>query len=190
MIYIFSDDSYFSLGAHSLLRGNGYPTKIIDIAMLSKVTFESNDSVLLSVDDVHLIDKIYLLASSSGTNIVNMVRGDVISQYCDDAPMPSFLSKKSKLSELVSFLESVNNKKNKITYNLTIREIEIMNELLKGKSNHKVSKELQISEKTVSGHKLSALKKLGLSGLNSRALVIYGNYRSNLQRVNQEVHSE
>lgn len=78
-------------------------------------------------------------------------------------------------------LEGINSKKNQSSYNLTLREVEIMNELLKGKSNHKISKELQISEKTVSGHKLSALKKLGLSGLNSRALVIYGNYRSNLQ---------
>ncbi|WP_080660756.1 LuxR C-terminal-related transcriptional regulator [Serratia fonticola] len=40
---------------------------------------------------------------------------------------------------------------------------------------------MRISEKTVSAHKLNALKKLGLTGLNSRAILIYGSYQNRLQ---------
>ncbi|WP_431225867.1 hypothetical protein ACQ86O_27685 (plasmid) [Serratia sp. L9] len=40
---------------------------------------------------------------------------------------------------------------------------------------------MKISEKTVSAHKINALKKLGLIRLNSRAIVIYTNHHNLLQ---------
>jgi len=49
--------------------------------------------------------------------------------------------------------------------NLTDREYEVFVLLAKGKKNNEIAKELFITEKTVSSHKKSILKKLNLKNI-------------------------
>lgn len=97
MVHIFSDDSYFSLGVHALLKQNGYQAKVVNLKKTSGVESDDEDVFLLSSDNGEVIDAVYFLASAKGNNIVNMVRGDVVPKYGYDASMPGFYLKKSVL---------------------------------------------------------------------------------------------
>lgn len=66
--------------------------------------------------------------------------------------------------------------------NLTFREIEVMNALIEGKSNRDISDEMFISQKTVSAHKMNALKKMGVSRLSFHTVTIFGAYKNIMQK--------
>ncbi|WP_431225960.1 LuxR C-terminal-related transcriptional regulator (plasmid) [Serratia sp. L9] len=183
MIKIISDDSYFALGAEALLLQSGYQAAIIDAQLLMKsnqlVGYQQDDVILLSSDNRNLSKMTLLFAVAADLRVINSVSGNISS----DKWIYGVLSKKTATYEFPRIIKYIlQHKIENWIKDLTLREVEVMKKLLKGKSNNVVSKEMLISEKTVSSHKLNALKKLGLTGLNSRALLIYGNYHALCQR--------
>lgn len=179
MITIISDDNYFVLGADALLKQSGYQVAIIDIHKLNyPVNSQQNDIILLSSNDRNLIHNVLLFAGIENRRVIQMIDGHTPSDMWADG----VLSKKTATHEFPRIIKYILNLKVKdCLKDLTLREVEIMDKLLKGKKNHAISREMRISEKTVSAHKLNALKKLGLTGLNSRAILIYGSYQNRLQ---------
>ncbi|WP_025123490.1 MULTISPECIES: helix-turn-helix transcriptional regulator [unclassified Serratia (in: enterobacteria)] len=183
MINIVSDDSYFALGAQALLTQSGFQVAIMDsqlpLSLKRPAGFQHDDVILLSSDNRNLTIDTLLYAVAADMRVIQSVAGNISSDKWIDGVLP----KKTAIHELPRIMKYILRRKVKDwLIELTLREMEVMDKLLKGKSNHAVSKEMQISEKTVSSHKLSALKKLGLSGLNSRAIVIYGSYHNLLQQ--------
>lgn len=182
-INIVSDDCYFALGAEALLTQSGFQVAIIDSQLRFSLNrpagFQQDDVILLSSDNRNLTKDTLLYAVAADVRVIQSVAGNISS----DKWIDGILSKKTAAHEFPHIMKYILQRKvEEWLIELTLRETEVMDKLLKGKSNHAVSKEMQISEKTVSSHKLSALKKLGLSGLNSRAIVIYGNYHNLLQQ--------
>ncbi|AYM91145.1 TPA: LuxR C-terminal-related transcriptional regulator [Serratia fonticola] len=179
MITIISDDSYFVLGAQALLTHSGYQVATIDIHKLNRpVNSQQNDIILLSSNNRNLIHNVLLFAGVENRRVIQMIDGNTPSDMWADG----VLSKKTATHEFPRIIKYILNLKVKdCLKDLTLREVEIMDKLLKGKKNHAISREMRISEKTVSAHKLNALKKLGLTGLNSRAILIYGSYQNRLQ---------
>lgn len=183
MIKIISDDSYFALGAEALLLQSGYQTAIMDAQLLlnldQPIESQQDDVILLSSDNRNLTKATLLFAVAADLRVIQSVAGNISSDKWIDGILP----KKTAIHEFPRIIKYILRRKVKDWMKgLTLREMEVMGKLLKGKSNHAVSKEMLISEKTVSSHKLSALKKLGLTGLNSRAMLIYGDYHNMLQR--------
>lgn len=184
MINIISDDSYFALGAEALLTQSGYQATIIDNQFLQSlkrsVNSQQDDIILLSSDNRNLTKKTLLFSVAADMRVIQLIAGNTPSDIWADGILP----KKTAIHELPRIIKYILNLKAVgCLKGLTLREMKVMDELLKGKKNHAISREMQISEKTVSGHKLKALKKLGLTGLNSRAILIYGNYQNMLQRL-------
>lgn len=183
MIKIISDDSYFALGAEALLSQSRFQTEVMDAQLLMNlnqpVGFQQGDVILLSSDNRNLTKVTLLFAVAADLRVIQSVAGNVSSDKWIDGVLP----KKTAIHEFPRIIKYILQRKvEDWMKGLTLREIEVMGKLLKGKSNHAVSKEMLISEKTVSSHKLNALKKLGLTGLNSRAILIYGDYHNMLQR--------
>lgn len=80
-----------------------------------------------------------------------------------------------KSTSILFFLQKIimDNKSRCDFHTLTDRERIIMNSLSSGMPVHRISSMLNIDVKTISTYKINALKKLGLTGLNARALFIY-----------------
>ncbi|MDQ9129895.1 LuxR C-terminal-related transcriptional regulator [Serratia fonticola] len=183
MIHIISDDDYFALGAESLLTQAGYQVNILGAQLL--LNFDQlgyspqDDAILLSSDNRILTRNTLLHAMAADMRVIQTVDGNISSDKWADGILP----KKTARHELPRIIRYILQRKVKDwLLDLTLREMEIMDQLLKGKSNHIISKEMRISEKTVSNHKMKVLKKLGLTGLNSRAILIYGSYHNFLQQ--------
>jgi len=62
-------------------------------------------------------------------------------------------------------------KDEKITFNLTSREIEILRELAKGLSNKEIADKLYISEKTVKNHLTNIFQKMGVNDRTQAVLL-------------------
>lgn len=185
MMNIISDDSYFALGAEALLTQSGFQVAILNsqlpLSIKCATGFQQDDVILLSSDNRNLTIDTLLYAMAADIRVIKSVAGNIPSDKWIDGVLP----KKTAIHEFPRIMKYILRRKvEDWVQDLTLREIEVMGKLLKGKSNHAVSKEMLISEKTVSSHKLNALKKLGLTGLNSRAILIYGSYHALFQRKN------
>ena len=184
MIYILSDDNYFALGAATLLSLQGFNVHTVNINELDsfcyKMPMMKNDIILLAVDDPDLVDRILIISLAYYTTVIAVISSGG-AHFKSALWAEGIIAKNIPPHQLGKAVNCIG--KNNIGWlrDLTLREMEVMNELVKGKNNVKISCEMNISVKTVSAHKVSALKKLGLDMLNSRGILIYSKYRQILQ---------
>lgn len=184
-IFIIADDLYFSLGAQEMLTSSGYNARVIDIHEMETVSTEFSQTrdniILLATDCSRTIERVRIFALANGARIIYIINGTA-AQQSSFLWAQGIIPKKIACHQLAPAIISI--KRQEVTWmkGLTLREMEIMNQLVKGKNNHLISEEMHISEKTVSAHKNSALKKLGLTRLNSNSILIYGKYRQVLQQ--------
>ena len=177
MIYLACDDSYFTLGVITLFAAISKNVTIIDIAM-DQVTvviphFNREDTLILAIERTDLLTKLLTSARKQGTRTL-LIMDNASERTMENIKQWSqgVLSKKMQLDTLPLFLDTNFAYLKDLSF-LTRREIDIMGWLATGKTPYGISRELNLSVKTIFSHKLSALKKLGLSHLNARSLLIF-----------------
>lgn len=181
MIHIISDDTYFSIGAQHLFAEKNKEVTLVNCnipeAELLQLRFSETDTVILTTDNMNTITVVQALVRLRNTqlflviddmNIENIERMKWLAQ--------GIMSKNDVMSTLFSVIyPRIGGRDTKP--NLSFRELRIMDLLANGMSPQCISKEIGISIKTVCGHKINALKKLGLCHLNARSVYIYGQIR-------------
>ncbi|MGB9840178.1 response regulator [Thermovenabulum sp.] len=77
----------------------------------------------------------------------------------------------SMMPKVFEEINKLSQKDEKITFNLTSREIEILQELAKGLSNKEIADKLFISEKTVKNHLTNIFQKMGVNDRTQAVLL-------------------
>lgn len=184
MINIISDDQFFLLGAMETLRLSGRPVRAIDIEQvnnLDTLSFGVDEMILISSENDVLINNTLLLAYACGIKVISVL-DDASGLETNQSWAYGVISKKTRLPNFTKSIDAIVGNNIHWLAGFTLREMEVMNELLKGKSTQMISREMVISQKTVSAHKVNALKKMGLSRLNAHAITVYGLYKNILQQ--------
>ncbi|HAT8003261.1 TPA: hypothetical protein GF860_03535 [Citrobacter koseri] len=169
-IVIVSDDIYYLTGISKGMKESG--TRVESIFLSDAAEFErftlttsfslSKDTVvLLSVREPGLLDrlitfffsKVTLCISPSGLHS----RRHFFCQYG-----VYYFNKNKTLSELNDILIAISNRKNTESNTITDKEFFILSELVRAGNVKRMYSAINISEKTVSYYKRSALKKMGL----------------------------
>ncbi|UHM93627.1 helix-turn-helix transcriptional regulator [Rahnella victoriana] len=180
MLYIFSDDFYFSRGAAAMLSEKGVQACAIHTTDLQYFCefhpLCHTDVIIVTFGDVPMMATVLNLARKNKVRVVFVMN---IRQSAEPRLLweQGILSKNLTKGVFMSALATALTAPVRLLSELTSLEQNVLDELLAGKDGACVSAKMQLSIKTVSRHKLSALRKLGLHNLNSRAIVLYGKYR-------------
>lgn len=180
MLYIFSDDFYFARGAAAMLAEKGIQASAIHTTALRHFCefppLCHTDVIIVTFGDVSMMVSVLNLARKYKVPVVFVMN---IRQAAEPRLLweQGILSKNLTRDVFMSALATALAAPVSLLSELTMLEQEVMDELLAGKDGACVSAKMQLSIKTVSRHKLSALRKMGLHNLNSRAIVLYGKYR-------------
>lgn len=177
MIYLASDDRYFILGVETIFYALNKNVTIISLndegetIVIPDLT--RDDTLILAVERSNTLTQLLIWARRNGTRIL-LLMDNVSERTQENISLWSqgVLSKKMPLDSLPQLLETGLAYLKDLSF-LTAREMNIMGSLATGKTPYRISRELNLSVKTIFSHKLSALKKLGLNHLNSRSLVIF-----------------
>lgn len=184
MITLFSDDSYFSLGTVACLSLLGYDIHVIDpvktVVTEDDLCFLNNEITLISVSDTLAAEQIILTTYKHRLNCIYFIDA-AAGQYNHLMWAHGIVPKNIALHYLPRIIKTLRVREISWFKGLTAREMEVMNSLLEGKNKKLISREMEISEITVSAHKKNALQKLGLTKLNARSIAIYGQFRTVLR---------
>ncbi len=185
MIRIISDDIYFCLGALETLKLAGHQTSVIDknhlIEQIGKIFFCQEDIIILSSNDKDIINNTISISMICKAKLIVVIDDNIPCPYGEHWTF-GVMQKKTPIFEFPKIIESISKHDIDWLKDLTLREMEVLNELLKQKPPRLIATQMRVSEKTISAHKTNALKKLGLRQLNSRAIIIYGNYMKVLEQ--------
>lgn len=175
MIYLASDDSFFTLGTEATFSAAHIVVTQIDANVtkeaLSKVIFNSKDILVIAIEQADII--IDLMATARRQDAKVLLVMDNASDSTFSSIHQGVLPKKMPLEALLPLLEGDETYLQNLQ-RLTRQEVKIMRELTTGKTPYYLAKELNLSVKTICSHKVSALKKLGLNHLNARSMIIFG----------------
>ena len=178
MIYLASDDRYFILGVETIFCALNKIVTIISLNDEGETTdipdLTCDDTLILAVEHTSTLTQLLTWARRNGTRTL-LLMDNASQRTLENINLWSqrVLSKKMPLDNLPQFVETGFAYLKDLSF-LTAREINIMGSLATGKTPHRISRELNLSVKTIFSHKLSALKKLGLNHLNARSLLIFG----------------
>jgi len=177
-MYIISENTYFSRGLYELLKNSKEQIENIPFSfeVSSAREFMHGDVILLVMEDLYLLDKI--IPSLPSYVVVIIFIGKPRFYFFEkklnlrkDNELLTCMSPESILSALQLII--VNNKTRHDFNSLTTRERIIMNGLVNGVPVWQIASRLGLDVKTISTYKMSSLRKLGLLGMNARALYIY-----------------
>jgi DNA-binding NarL/FixJ family response regulator len=178
MIYLVSDDSFFTLGAEAFFSTENKNVTVIDVNIekerLSTLNFTGEDILLIAIEQADIITALLAIARMHGAKVL-LVMDNASDKTLNNINQWSqgVLAKKMPLNDLLNLLEADFTYLKDLSF-LTRQEIKIMQELTTGKTPHNISRELNLSVKTICGHKVNALRKLGLNHLNARSVMIFG----------------
>lgn len=178
MLYVMSDDHYFSLGVRSVFAGAGYAVGFIPLPgkeTLSRIReLDDTDILLLAVENMMVLRLLLCQLSAKKTRIalfLKTVHG--CEQYTS---RNGVIRRQITTSSLISEVEkSVRyNRVRKVVNYLTFLQRFVLEGLARGGSLSRIASALHITEKRVYGHKTEGLARLGLTGrMNCRNLLIY-----------------
>jgi len=132
----------------------------ISVTRRIKQEFSNIHVLILTVHEDEALVKEAIRCGASGYIIKNAAESELISaikiimrgdMYVDPSVLRSLLDETPKPSKPASELES-----------LTPREIEVLRLIVQGYTNRQIANELQISVRTVEGHRANLSEKLGL----------------------------
>lgn len=178
MIYLFSDDSYFLLGVSASINETKKRINLVNVnidgGLLLEPRFSPKDTLILAMECTENATSFLTSARICGARILLVIDYTSKETMIDiKAGARGMLTKKMKLDDLRRYLDTDYSCMREMPF-LTGQEMKVMGCLMTGKTPYRVSKELNLSVKTVFTHKLNALNKLGLNHLNARSLLIYG----------------
>ena len=169
MIYLASDDNYFILGAKAMFNSVHKDVTLIDVVrekeLIDKMHFTGEDILLIVIEQADTITSLLTAARRHGAKVL------LVMDNASDS-IQSVLSKKMPLDDLLRLLETDMTYLDNLLF-LTRQEIKVMRGLTFGKTPNGLAKEFNLSVKTICGHKVNALKKLGLNHLNARSIFIF-----------------
>lgn len=127
----------------------GHKIVISVLMTINYATFFLNESGVMGSTTPNLLDStVFFWLVINVANMVLLYKRDFYNSYMTEAPAPL---------ELSDALEAV-----RMKYELTNREIEILEEIYNGKTNTLIAEELFISESTVKAHIYNLFRKLGV----------------------------
>lgn len=179
MVYVISDDIYFSLGLTCLLHKAGFETYTVDNQSTEYTNWVSSEDIVLidaqsivnykpQIDSARIrLARVIFLYSLELSNELKMVNN------------PLFFSKKISIDTLLKLIFKVQSLKhlrttpNYIFSSLTLREQFVMRLTSSIWHIDSIARILNVSDGTVYAYRNSALKKIGLSHLNAVSMLIY-----------------
>lgn len=177
MIYLASDDSFFTLGAEYFFSAENKKVTVVDVNIgkekLSTINFTDEDILLIAIEQADVINTLLTVARTHDTKVL-LVMDNASNNTLNTSSQwsQSVLCKKMPLKVLLELLEADFTYLKDLFF-LTRQEIKIMRALTTGKTPYNLSRELNLSVKTICCHKVNALRKLGLNHLNARSLMIF-----------------
>ncbi|WP_114195740.1 response regulator transcription factor [Edaphovirga cremea] len=173
-VHIISNDLYMLAGLRWLMKeklGIAINSRAIDLRSHNKAYLDPNRVLLICVDSES--ETIALLSLITETNSKVIIIGEcasdeALSHYCGCHYIPKNSSVENFNTLFITIMHA---SEMQIKNVLTTREKTVLKELLRGKPGTSVAKKLDISPKTISAHKRSALHKLGLKNINQAILI-------------------
>ncbi|MCK6964513.1 hypothetical protein [Enterobacter bugandensis] len=178
MVYVMSDDYYFSLGIQAVYAETGRDIGIIpctcedDLRRTGRLS--DTDTLLLAIENMDVLHRVLVLLSARKTRValfLKMVRG------CEEyTRLNGVIRRQIAPSALFrDVTRSVRfNRVRKAVTGLTFPQRFVLERLVRGRSHLSIAGELRVSGKSVYGYKNAGLARLGLSGrMNCRNLLIY-----------------
>lgn len=194
-VYILADDIFFSSGLGHYLSSQGVYNKIIPSeqseSLCQPVIMFRNDIILIDIDAKRIEHYYNFIKLHFDTEALIIPVFDVPTEMCLlDVCTPLFLPKKTSFELIMVLLYNAAKELARNTSKLTFGEARVVKSLLSGKSLMQTAKELGVSIKTLSTHKINALDKLGLRRINAIFLLYYktildlhnGRVRGNLKK--------
>lgn len=165
LVILISDDRYFTKGVNASLESD-FSIIIHDESSAGLIDFNflNNTIVLISVKS----NMIFLEIMCKINQLTNRVIVFTENSRCTRVQsVPAYQLVNKRISTIM--LQAIVNGSDEFSYStisLSGREKNILNLILNGMSSYGISLELGISIKTVSSHRINALKKLGLKKIN------------------------
>lgn len=178
MIYLAADDRYFALGVEAIFQGLNQPFTLLPLNETGEIgfipTLTHRDTLILAVEQADTLTRLLTWARQHHTRAL-LIMDNTSTRTLENITQwtQGVLSKKMPLTNLPLCVEGGFAHLKDLSF-LTARERSIMRALATGKTPLRISRELNLSVKTIFSHKLSALKKLGLNHLNARSVLIFG----------------
>lgn len=179
MITILSDDTYFAIGAEAILSTAGHKvvTKMVSSVFDTEFppSITENETVLIAIENKEIARLSFEKLKAFRVEVMSFIDVPKKDQHLLSL-MKGVAMKSISCRLLPTVLAEMKEKEGYKPNSLTRRETEVMNFLISGKSIDDISFRLSITPKTVSAHKCSALKKIGMSKTNSHAILTYETY--------------
>ncbi|MCS4270055.1 MULTISPECIES: LuxR C-terminal-related transcriptional regulator [Raoultella] len=177
MMYILSDDDFFSLGVRSVFRKAGEEVSVLLFdrdswrTQVSKI--DDGDILLLAVDFIDVVNEI--LQGVSGKDIKICLFINSASGYDSFTGAQGIVSRGIPLNLIVWAVNRAvrKNALRRITERLTPAERVVMDQLATGLTVSQVATCLNVGEKTVYSHKRRATERMGINKLKARSVLIY-----------------
>jgi DNA-binding NarL/FixJ family response regulator len=178
MIYVISDDYYFSLGVQTVFAETDQNIRIIPysdddwIPQIRQLT--DTDILLLAVENTAVLRIILRMLSAKRTRVSLFLKN--ISSSDEFIRQTGVIRRQIPVESLIKDVTQAirHNGARKVVNHLTFSQRFVLESLTRGSSLSKIAETLHISEKMVYGHKSNALNRLGLtSEMNCRNLLIY-----------------
>ena len=178
MLYVMSDDHYFSLGVRAVFADAGHVVGVLpspgEEALARIRGLGDTDILLLAVENMRVLRLLLGQLSAKKTRIALFLKTvDGCEQYtCHNGVIRRQIATSALISEVAKSVRY--NRVRKVTKYLTFPQRFVLEGLVRGGSLFRIAGALRISEKRVYGHKTAGLNRLGLSGrMNCRNLLIY-----------------
>lgn len=176
MVYIISDDTYFSLGLSEILNQQKVVNIIVNADSYHNVEqdMKYGDVVFLSTDNDDIAWSLLNMCNVMGLKLILVL--DMLSvNTISNAWECELLSKKVSVEIITKLTITRDGIEKESKPVLTKQELRVMSALSNGTTAAKLSGDMCLSIKTISAYKISALKKMGLNPQSTRSIVIYRN---------------
>ncbi|WP_434636177.1 LuxR C-terminal-related transcriptional regulator [Klebsiella sp. I138] len=178
MIYIMSDEDYFSLGVKSVFNNAGEEVVVLPFASEAWQqqfdVLERGDILLLAVDFMGLARRIFQSLAGREIKICLFINNACGYEYLTGHH--GIVSRRIPISMMIAAVHRAvkNNSLLSITEKLTPSERLVMDNLANGVSVSQIAHNLQVTEKKVYSHKTKAIHRMGIYKLKNKAVLIYG----------------
>ncbi|WP_261147768.1 LuxR C-terminal-related transcriptional regulator [Serratia fonticola] len=173
MIYVISEDNYFSIGLMAMFDYQEISATLINIDSFYDFDIGKQDIILLCTHSRANSQMINQLVFNSNSRIIYFVDED-IDKLTFRLNGKSVISKKLSGEQAIAAINNIYvNNRYSSNISLSQKETLVMNLLVKQKNAHSIAKMLNISMKTVFAHKLNALHKMGFGHLNACSVLLY-----------------
>ncbi|WP_114194996.1 helix-turn-helix domain-containing protein [Edaphovirga cremea] len=173
-VHIISNDQYMLAGLRQLMKDKrevAINSRPLDLRSHNKAYLDPNRVLLICLDSESEIVALLSLLAETNSRVIIMGKNaddEIFSHYCGCHYIP----KNSSVEDFNFLFDAIMHSSTLHIKNvLTTREKTVIKELLQGRPGASVAKKLDISQKTISSHKRSALHKLGLKNINQATLL-------------------